>query len=127
VTEVCHDCRSVAPCAVHTGPRCSHGQPVDVGCLGCTQALLREALQKLAEWRECARQLAADRDVVLEVIHKRPQGTEGWPLLELVTRIRELEDAGILLPGWQCTQCQAFNGTAKECLLVCRCCGAPRP
>jgi hypothetical protein len=34
---------------------------------------------------------------------------------------------GILLPGWDCAQCRAFNGTAKEDLQTCRCCGAPRP
>lgn len=46
-------------------------------------------------------------------------------------RIVELEKRppapeGILLPGWDCPSCRAFNGTLKEDLKRCRCCDAPR-
>jgi len=34
--------------------------------------------------------------------------------------------AGLVLPGWNCTRCGAFTGTAKEDRRECRCCGAPR-
>jgi hypothetical protein len=30
---------------------------------------------------------------------------------------------GIVLPGWDCKICGAFNGSAKETLTECRCCG----
>lgn len=33
---------------------------------------------------------------------------------------------GLLLPGWTCSACRAFNGAAKELLAECRGCGAPR-
>jgi hypothetical protein len=38
-------------------------------------------------------------------------------------------DDGILIPGWDCSNpdCRVFNGSAKEELQTCRCCGAPRP
>jgi hypothetical protein len=44
-------------------------------------------------------------------------------------RVRDMEAAagGLLLPGWTCPGCQAFNGSAKEQLRVCRCCGIPSP
>jgi len=38
---------------------------------------------------------------------------------------RAVEAAG-LLPGWTCWSCSAFNGTAKEDLGACRCCGVSR-
>jgi hypothetical protein len=38
-----------------------------------------------------------------------------------------MSDDGILLPGWDCPSCRAFNGSAKEKLQTCRCCGASRP
>lgn len=34
---------------------------------------------------------------------------------------------GILLPGWFCPNCTAFNGDAKEFLQKCRCCEFDRP
>lgn len=34
--------------------------------------------------------------------------------------------AGILLPGWRCAACYAFNGSARERLAACRCCGVAR-
>ena len=34
--------------------------------------------------------------------------------------------SGLLLPGWTCAGCRAFNGAAKELLTECRNCGAPR-
>lgn len=34
---------------------------------------------------------------------------------------------GVLLPGWDCPECRAFNGDAKERLTRCRCCDAARP
>jgi|GEM_PF-3051405 len=33
---------------------------------------------------------------------------------------------GVVLPGWTCQSCQAFNGCAKELLIECRGCGSPR-
>ncbi len=33
----------------------------------------------------------------------------------------------ILLPGWSCPNCMAFNGDAKEFLQKCRCCEFDRP
>lgn len=33
----------------------------------------------------------------------------------------------IVLPGWNCPSCQAFNGSAREELTHCRCCGVARP
>ncbi len=32
----------------------------------------------------------------------------------------------IVLPGWRCGHCRGFNGSAKELLTECRCCGTPR-
>lgn len=34
--------------------------------------------------------------------------------------------SGLLLPGWFCLHCQAFNGTVREDLKKCRCCEAPK-
>lgn len=31
--------------------------------------------------------------------------------------------SGLVLPGWTCASCSAFNGGAKEELGECRCCG----
>jgi hypothetical protein len=33
---------------------------------------------------------------------------------------------GIVLPGWRCAHCRGFNGSAKELLTECRCCGTRR-
>jgi len=33
----------------------------------------------------------------------------------------------LVLPGWDCPSCGAFCGKAKERLVKCRACGAPRP
>ena len=33
---------------------------------------------------------------------------------------------GVVLPGWICGACGVFNGSAKEVLLACRACDAPR-
>ena len=54
----------------------------------------------------------------------------GWAAA-LVLAVRWLEErarrrSGILLPGWRCRACQAFNGAEKELLAACRCCGRPR-
>lgn len=35
-------------------------------------------------------------------------------------------EEGIMLPGWTCLGCGAFNGDAKERLASCRCCELPR-
>jgi hypothetical protein len=43
--------------------------------------------------------------------------------LELVTEVTN----GINLPGWTCTTCQAFNGSAKEELTLCRACSQSKP
>jgi hypothetical protein len=32
----------------------------------------------------------------------------------------------IVLPGWTCLTCGAFNGAAMEVRKDCRCCGKPR-
>lgn len=31
-----------------------------------------------------------------------------------------------VVPGWVCSECQGFNGEAKERLEQCRACGTPR-
>lgn len=41
--------------------------------------------------------------------------------------IVELRAQGIVLPGWTCHLCCAFNGAEKEQLPFCRGCGRPRP
>jgi len=33
---------------------------------------------------------------------------------------------GLVLPGWFCGHCNVFNGSAKEELSHCRCCGHAR-
>ena len=33
---------------------------------------------------------------------------------------------GIVLPGWRCSACHAFNGDTKQVLTACRCCETPR-
>jgi len=52
----------------------------------------------------------------------------GQKALQLQERVRALEAAegGILLPGWACAACKAFNGSAKVTLTHCRCCGVAR-
>jgi hypothetical protein len=35
--------------------------------------------------------------------------------------------SGLLLPGWFCPSCRAFNGAAKEHLTYCRCCNQEAP
>ena len=47
---------------------------------------------------------------------------------QLQERVLEMERAegGILLPGWTCSACKAFNGSAKVTLTHCRCCGVAR-
>jgi hypothetical protein len=39
---------------------------------------------------------------------------------------RSILESGVLLPGWECQSCRAFNGSAKELLANCRCCGRAR-
>ena len=39
----------------------------------------------------------------------------------------ELKAAHEAWPHWQCRDCSAFNGEAKEKILKCRACGAERP
>lgn len=36
------------------------------------------------------------------------------------------EVEGLLLPGWSCAYCRAFNGSAKEARVQCRACGLAR-
>lgn len=36
------------------------------------------------------------------------------------------EPTGIVLPGWDCPKCRAFNGEAKEIRLTCRACDTPK-
>lgn len=48
-------------------------------------------------------------------------------LEEEIRAMRSQLDGGIVLPGWRCPSCQAFNGDEKERLLRCRACNAPRP
>lgn len=43
----------------------------------------------------------------------------------LEARLKRAE-AGLLLPGWDCPSCRAFNGSAKELLTRCRCCDAAK-
>lgn len=52
----------------------------------------------------------------------------GQKALQLQERVRALEAAegGILLPGWACAACKAFNGSSKVTLTHCRCCGVAR-
>jgi hypothetical protein len=33
----------------------------------------------------------------------------------------------MIFPGWTCDTCKVFNGEAKDCLEICRACGASRP
>lgn len=40
-----------------------------------------------------------------------------------VLRTRLAEAGPSLLPGWTCENCKVFNGSAKENLPACRCCG----
>ncbi len=44
-----------------------------------------------------------------------------------VSAIRQASAEGLVLPGWDCPQCRAFNGDAKEHLTACRACNTPRP
>lgn len=45
---------------------------------------------------------------------------------DAVHEARQLLKAN-LTPGFICTSCSVFTGTAKEAHKVCRACGAPRP
>jgi len=45
---------------------------------------------------------------------------------ELLVELRAYRASGICLPGWNC-YCGAFNGSAKQVLTHCRCCGNPKP
>lgn len=38
-------------------------------------------------------------------------------------RIAALEGGGVVLPGWWCAMCEAFNGEMHALRSVCRCCG----
>lgn len=40
-------------------------------------------------------------------------------------RERKREE-GLVLPGWTCHACRAFNGSARENLTHCRACDAPK-
>lgn len=63
------------------------------------------------------RQIAQLED---NLTHTQNRCTE---LLEDNRRLRR----GIVLPGWHCPSCKAFNGEAKEVLIHCRACGIAKP
>lgn len=46
----------------------------------------------------------------------------------LRARVMQLQsqNLALLLPGWICVYCKVFNGSAKEELKECRCCGKAR-
>ena len=48
-------------------------------------------------------------------------------LTNTINLLASYANSGITLPGWDCLFCKAFNGEAKETLLVCRACGATKP
>ena len=45
---------------------------------------------------------------------------------ELLIEVRAYRASGLQLPGWNCRNCQAFNGSVRETRTHCRCCGEPR-
>ena len=52
----------------------------------------------------------------------------GVPYLRaMIDELRELRKTVALFPGWICAACGVFNGSAKEELKECRCCGVARP
>lgn len=45
---------------------------------------------------------------------------------ELKAQLRGLVGA-VILKGWKCPSCEAFNGEEKEMRFWCRCCGTEKP
>ena len=44
--------------------------------------------------------------------------------IQSLRNVIRLQRGSIVLPGWQCQACLAFNGEEKERLAACRACGA---
>lgn len=70
------------------------------------------------------RELKAANDA-LSVVHERCTSL----LLENRELKKRMLASGVTLRGWTCsnTDCKAFNGSEKELLAFCRCCGDARP
>jgi hypothetical protein len=49
----------------------------------------------------------------------------GWCVYKMLTL--PPRTTGLLLPGWFCQSCRAFNGAAKETLTHCRACSTKAP
>jgi hypothetical protein len=112
----------------------------DLGRVGRSNllTLVRQLQSELADARQ-QRDHAVDmarRQMVLEGCLTCSGGAEYKAMLsnlsDVQTRCTQLLEenrslcAGLLLPGWFCSKCSVFTGTAKEELTECRACGAPR-
>lgn len=76
---------------------------------------------------------AGRADLLDEVKRLRRLNAQANENLSAVQEIctKQLEELRTLrvsnnLPGWRCSACHAFNGSAKYTLTECRCCGTPR-
>src|ERR1017187_2666413 len=79
----------------------------------------REAMSEHCNGEDCARRLDPKKQVPF------PGCSCGCAACEAIGVDAGIRPPGITLTGWTCA-CGAFNGTAKENLVYCRCCGGER-
>ena len=105
-----------------------------------------DLLDLVAELRVLVGQLQAERDHAVDMARRQMVlegcltcrgGAEYKAMLanlssvqarctDLLVEVRAYRASGICLPGWNCTNCHAFNGSVREMRTHCRACGASK-
>ncbi|HYX19583.1 MAG TPA: hypothetical protein VFA98_01915 [Thermoanaerobaculia bacterium] len=83
-------------------------------------ATVQRACMIHASFGEAFERLMKERDAIYDNLRSVQDRCT-----ELLGENRKLR-AGIVLAGWSCASCKAFNGEEKAPRLECRCCGKVR-
>lgn len=87
--------------------------------IACQRGVIEQHVRELARVRAEVDTARDYQDMLANLTVTQARCTE------LLVEVRAYRASGICLPGWTCL-CGAFNGSAREKLTTCRCCGVAR-